>query len=141
MFADEGVYVNTNGELVRHAMLQWGETPYAIGKLSCKLMIRANIFRILLSRIIDFLLLSILFSQCRSCDNTRESIFFDSWTFSCWLAVFLMNMTKVPTSKISSHDLYSEKRKSTSEKGLLVHLRRRDKARQKSCRLDLLLIG
>ena len=30
---DEGVYVNTNGELVRHAVLQWGETPYAIGKL------------------------------------------------------------------------------------------------------------
>lgn len=29
---DEGVYVNTNGELVRHAVLQWGETPYAIGK-------------------------------------------------------------------------------------------------------------
>ena len=41
---DEGVYVNTNGELVRHAVLQWGETPYAIGKfvtytivLSCDL--------------------------------------------------------------------------------------------------------
>lgn len=31
-FLDEGVYVNTNGELVRHAVLQWGETPYAIGK-------------------------------------------------------------------------------------------------------------
>ena len=31
---DEGVYVNTNGELVRHAVLQWGETPYAIGR-SC----------------------------------------------------------------------------------------------------------
>lgn len=29
---DEGVYVNTNGDLVRHAVLQWGETPYAIGK-------------------------------------------------------------------------------------------------------------
>ena len=24
--------MNTNGELVRHAVLQWGETPYAIGK-------------------------------------------------------------------------------------------------------------
>ena len=46
MFADEGVYVNTNGELVRHAMLQWGETPYAIGKLSCKFIIRGNIFQI-----------------------------------------------------------------------------------------------
>ena len=45
MFADEGVYVNTNGELVRHAMLQWGETPYAIGKLSCKFIIRGNIFQ------------------------------------------------------------------------------------------------
>ena len=32
VFVDEGVYVNTNGDLVRHAMLQWGETPYAIGK-------------------------------------------------------------------------------------------------------------
>ena len=31
---DEGVYVNTNGELVRHAVLQWGETPYAIGKFT-----------------------------------------------------------------------------------------------------------
>ena len=31
-YLDEGVYVNTNGELVRHAVLQWGETPYAIGK-------------------------------------------------------------------------------------------------------------
>ncbi|XP_015761836.1 PREDICTED: mitogen-activated protein kinase kinase kinase kinase 4-like [Acropora digitifera] len=29
----EGVYVNTNGELVRHAMLQWGETPYAIAHI------------------------------------------------------------------------------------------------------------
>ena len=45
MFADEGVYVNTNGELVRHAMLQWGETPYAIGKLSYKFIIRGNIFQ------------------------------------------------------------------------------------------------
>lgn len=26
--------MNTNGELVRHAVLQWGETPYAIGKSS-----------------------------------------------------------------------------------------------------------
>ena len=29
---DEGVYVDTNGKLVRHAILQWGEAPYAIGK-------------------------------------------------------------------------------------------------------------
>ena len=32
-FLDDGVYVNTNGELVRDAVLQWGETPYAIGEL------------------------------------------------------------------------------------------------------------
>lgn len=27
----EGVYVDTDGLLVRHATMQWGETPYAIG--------------------------------------------------------------------------------------------------------------
>ncbi|PFX26822.1 Traf2 and NCK-interacting protein kinase [Stylophora pistillata] len=32
-FNNEGVYVNTNGELVRHAVLQWGETPYAIAHI------------------------------------------------------------------------------------------------------------
>ena len=75
MFADEGVYVNTNGELVRHAMLQWGETPYAIGKLSCKLMIRANIFRILLSRIIDK-------SSCRFCFPNVDHVTIPERVFS-----------------------------------------------------------
>ncbi|XP_068685420.1 serine/threonine-protein kinase mig-15-like [Montipora foliosa] len=32
-FNNEGVYVNTNGDLVRHAVLQWGETPYAIAHI------------------------------------------------------------------------------------------------------------
>jgi len=30
-FTAEGVYVDTDGQLVRHATMQWGETPYAIG--------------------------------------------------------------------------------------------------------------
>ena len=55
MFVDEGVYVNTNGELVRHAMLQWGETPYAIGKLSYKFIIRGNIFQIRGNITIEFM--------------------------------------------------------------------------------------
>ena len=29
---DEGVYVNNSGSLVKHAVMQWGETPYTIGK-------------------------------------------------------------------------------------------------------------
>lgn len=29
----EGVYVDTDGHLVRHATMQWGESPYAIGKI------------------------------------------------------------------------------------------------------------
>ena len=33
--------------------------------------------------------LSNLFSQYRSCDDSKESIFFQSWTFSCLHAVFL----------------------------------------------------
>ena len=28
--------MNTNGDLVRHAVLQWGETPYAIGECDSK---------------------------------------------------------------------------------------------------------
>lgn len=33
LFADEGVYVNNSGGLVKHAVMQWGETPYAVGKI------------------------------------------------------------------------------------------------------------
>jgi hypothetical protein len=33
LFTDEGVYVNNSGSLVKHAVMQWGETPYAVGKL------------------------------------------------------------------------------------------------------------
>jgi len=47
---------------------------------------------------IDLFCLLILFPQCRSCDDTKESIFFESWIFSCSHAVFLMNTTKVQTS-------------------------------------------
>ncbi|KXJ16260.1 misshapen-like kinase 1 [Exaiptasia diaphana] len=31
----EGVYVDTDGQLVRHAAMQWGETPYAIASIGC----------------------------------------------------------------------------------------------------------
>ena len=37
---------------------------------------------------------SIWFPQYRSYDDTQESIFFQSWTFSCSHVVFLMNTTK-----------------------------------------------
>ena len=57
-------------------------------------------------RYIDLFGLSILFCQYRSCDDPQESIDFQSWTFSCSHAVFLMNTTKVQTSWGSSHDLY-----------------------------------
>ena len=33
-FTDEGVYVNNSGSLVKHAVMQWGETPYAVGKIT-----------------------------------------------------------------------------------------------------------
>ena len=55
--------------------------------------------------------LSILFSQYRWCDDSQESIFFQSWTFSRSYAVFLMNTPKVQTSWGSSHDLYWENKK------------------------------
>ena len=97
MFADEGVYVNTNGELVRHAMLQWGETPYAIGKLSCKFITCGNIFRILLSGIMDLFRLSILFSQYRSCDNTTENMLL-KLDILMLARSLLMNTAMVPTS-------------------------------------------
>lgn len=29
---DEGVYVNNSGSLVKHAVMQWGETPHAVGE-------------------------------------------------------------------------------------------------------------
>ncbi|CAB4036227.1 misshapen-like kinase 1, partial [Paramuricea clavata] len=29
-FNNEGVYVNNSGSLVKHAVMQWGETPYAV---------------------------------------------------------------------------------------------------------------
>ena len=32
LLTDEGVYVNNSGSLVKHAVMQWGETPYAVGK-------------------------------------------------------------------------------------------------------------
>ena len=66
----------------------------------------------------DLFCLLILFSQYISSDDNQESIFFQSWTFSYSRAVFLTNTTKVQTSWVSSHDLYWEKEKSTSEKGL-----------------------
>ena len=62
---------------------------------------------------IDLSLLSILFSQYRSCDDTEESTFFQSWAFSRSHAVFLMNMTTI------RHMIYIGKTKWTSEKGLL----------------------
>lgn len=42
---DEGVYVNNSGSLVKHAVMQWGETPYTIGKcfpLCCTVEINVN---------------------------------------------------------------------------------------------------
>lgn len=48
----------------------------------------------------------VLFSQHRLCDDTQESISFQSWTFSCLHTVYLMNTTKVRTSQVSSHDLH-----------------------------------
>ena len=45
---------------------------------------------------IDLFRLSIQFSQYRSCDDTQESIFFESCTFSC---LFSQNSTKVQTSQ------------------------------------------
>ena len=70
--------------------------------------LRLNLFR-----------LSTLLSQYRSRDSTQESIFFQSWTFSCWHAVFLMNTRKVQTSFVSSHMICIGKTTSTSEKSLL----------------------
>ena len=32
MPADEGVYVDSNGEMLRDARLQWGEVPTSIGE-------------------------------------------------------------------------------------------------------------
>ena len=48
--------------------------------------------------VIDLFNLPILFSQYKSCNDTKESIFFQSWTFSCSHAVFLKDSTKVQTS-------------------------------------------
>ena len=70
-------------------------------------------------RLIDLFRLSILFSQYRSCDDTQESIFFLSWTFSCSQAIFLMNTTKVQTSYRYRHMIFVGKPKSSRGKGPL----------------------
>ena len=48
--------------------------------------------------IIDLFVLLILFSQYGSFDDTQESVFCQSWTFSCLYAVFLMSLAEVQTS-------------------------------------------
>ena len=55
---------------------------------------------------IDPFRLSISFSQYS--EDIQQSILFQSWTFSCQHAVFLMNTTEVQTSQVSSHGLYWE---------------------------------
>ncbi len=49
LFTDEGVYVNNSGSLVKHAVMQWGETPYAVGKTilaypNSKIILEENAF-------------------------------------------------------------------------------------------------
>ena len=51
MFVDEGVYVNNSGSLVKHAVMQWGETPYAVGKAFL-----FHNFRINMSSIIEYVI-------------------------------------------------------------------------------------
>ena len=64
--------------------------------------------------------LSILFSQYKSCDYTQESIFFQSWTFSCSHAVSLVNRTKVQTSNaLLSHNLYWKNKINKRKKTIL----------------------
>ena len=58
--------------------------------------------------LIDFFRSSMLFSRYWLGNDSKESIFFQSWTFSCLHAAFLMNTAKVQTSKVSSHDLYRQ---------------------------------
>ena len=65
--------------------------------------------------------LSIFFPQYTSCNDTKESVFFQSWTFSCSHAFFKMYTVKVQTSEVSSLDLYG-KTKSTNKEGLFMLL-------------------
>ena len=72
---------------------------------------------------IDIFGLSILFSQYRSCDDTHESIFFQSWTFSCSHGIFLKtDTTKAQTSQVSSHDLYWENKTDEQKRSIIIFI-------------------
>lgn len=44
-FSDEGVYVNTYGKITKNVVLQWGEMPTSVGKVSRIESIRPKIFK------------------------------------------------------------------------------------------------
>ena len=64
---------------------------------------------------------SVLFSQYRSCDDTQESIFFQSWTF--YVCTQSTQWTRQRFEPLRYHHLTCiEKTKSANEKGLLSQL-------------------